>query len=139
MSLEVSILCKICTKCKVEKSIDDYHKNKNKTHSQCKECKNQDRLKYSGTWRDKDIEKRKYLWEYKSQHPCVKCGESDPIVLVFDHLEDFIKEFDIANSNGNLELLKKEISKCQMLCSNCHAKKTAKDFGWYKEFLTEEV
>jgi 5-methylcytosine-specific restriction endonuclease McrA len=30
--------------------------------------------------------------------------------------------------------LKNEIEKCQILCANCHLRKTANDFNWYKEF-----
>jgi len=26
-----------------------------------------------------------------------------------------------------------EINKCVIRCSNCHRKKTAKDFSWYKD------
>lgn len=82
-------------------------------------------------------EVRQFLFEYLSAHKCTDCPESDPIVLTFDHIES--KSFNIAdavNDGYSLENVKKEISKCQVRCFNCHARKTAKQFGWYKDLTS---
>jgi len=63
-------------------------------------------------------------------HAC-PCGETDPRHLEFDHLEN--KERDISRLVAlacSLQRLQKEIAKCQVLCSKCHRRKTAADFGW---------
>lgn len=58
-------------------------------------------------------------------------GESDPIVLEFDHLRD--KSCNVSRmTNANIEKIKEEVAKCRVLCSNCHARETAKKQGWYK-------
>jgi len=54
------------------------------------------------------------------EHPCVDCGERDPLVLEFDHLRD--KCFGIAQGfrDRNWQSILDEIAKCIVLCGNCH-------------------
>ena len=75
---------------------------------------------------------REFVHQYLSEHPCMECGESNPIVLEFDHLED--KDYNISHmiSQGfTIERIQQEISRCQVLCANCHRRKTARDQGWF--------
>ena len=68
----------------------------------------------------------KYIQEYKSKHGCFDCKENYPYwILEFDHLSD--KKFTIAkykNYSTSLEKIKKEIEKCEVVCSNCHKNRT---------------
>jgi hypothetical protein len=72
--------------------------------------------------------------EYLRTHPCVDCGETDPLVLDFDHRDGVEKLETIAylRARGNREVLLREIDKCEVRCSNCHSRRTAKQFGWSK-------
>ena len=77
---------------------------------------------------------RRFLLEYLKTHPCVDCGESDIVVLEFDHLGN--KEIGISvaiRSGWRIARLQKEISKCRVRCANCHKRKTAKQFNWWKD------
>ena len=40
------------------------------------------------------LKRTTYLLDYFLTHPCLDCGETDPVVLEFDHLRD--KEFNVA-------------------------------------------
>jgi len=57
-------------------------------------------------------ERRKYLLN----HPCVDCGESDPVVLTFDHRDQSKKKCRI----NSLHSLRYEAKKCDVRCANCH-------------------
>jgi len=84
------------------------------------------------TSHDYRIYNRIKVWEYLSTHHCVDCGESNPIVLEFDHVKGKKREkvSRLANTHG-WDIVKKEIDKCEVRCSNCHKKKTAKTQNYY--------
>jgi len=69
------------------------------------------------------------VWEYLETHPCVDCGESDPVVLEFDHREGVDKSFNIgAKLSGQVYAgdIAREIRKCDVRCANCHRQRTAR-------------
>jgi len=72
----------------------------------------------------------------KNTYACipVDCGESDPLVLDFDHRDGVDKLGTIAflRARGQRDELFGEIAKCEVRCSNCHQRRTAKQFGWAK-------
>jgi hypothetical protein len=83
-------------------------------------------------------ERTLYLLEFFKTHPCVDCGERDPVVLEFDHLRD--KSFAIGPSlsrRGWQDILD-EMKKCEVVCANCHRRRTAKRRGSLRAVLTEE-
>jgi hypothetical protein len=70
---------------------------------------------------------------YLEDHPCVDCGESNLIVLDFDHLRD--KTDDVANlvaAGRPWSEIETEIAKCQVCCANCHARRTARRISAYR-------
>ncbi len=79
--------------------------------------------------------KRKLLLDYLKDKKCVICKESDPIVLDFDHIDPKTKNNEIGNmmrSGYAWDAIKLEMLKCQIICANCHRRKTAKQNNWYK-------
>jgi len=78
---------------------------------------------------------RRYSYEYLKSHACVDCGEVDPEVLTFDHVRG--KKTDnvsrMVSKGMSIKKIAAEISKCDVRCFNCHARKTARDFNWYKD------
>jgi hypothetical protein len=78
-------------------------------------------------------EKRGFVWDYLKTHPCIDCGEGDPIVLDFDHQGE--KRHNVSYliwSNRSISYIEEEISRCKVRCANCHRRKTAEQFNWYK-------
>jgi hypothetical protein len=41
----------------------------------------------------------------------------------------------LVGSGSSLEVLMTEIAKCNVVCSNCHRKITAKELGWYRAYM----
>lgn len=81
------------------------------------------------------------LVEYLEDKGCVDCGINEPVVLQFDHLPQFTKSFDIGRaitgSTRKWESILEEMAKCEIVCANCHARRTAKRFDWRKHQLAE--
>lgn len=109
---------KICSKCNRNLPITHYHKNgfdKNgnqKYRGYCKDCANTlEKARYR--------KKKQFVEQNKSV--CQKCGENRVYVLDFHHIDKTEKDFTIGKmGKGNLDLIKKEIDKCVVLCANCH-------------------
>ena len=70
---------------------------------------------------------------FLKRHPCVDCGEPDPVVLQFDHVRGSkAREVSLLVSDpASLSTVKEEIKKCKVRCANCHTK-TARRGGWYR-------
>lgn len=67
------------------------------------------------------------LKEYLSAHPCVDCGENDPIVLEFDHVRGVktSEVYNLAVKRGwAWKRVLTEIAKCEVRCANCHRRVT---------------
>lgn len=135
---------KTCNKCNTQKDLSEFQvcsKNKDGYTGMCKPCKrnyDNEYYKKSDTRKSQITENRKearkairrWLWNYLLDNPCVDCGEPDPIVLDFDHIRD--KRGNVSQMlNTSLRVVIEEVNKCEVRCSNCHRRKTAKDFNWY--------
>jgi hypothetical protein len=77
---------------------------------------------------------REYIAKYFATHPCCDCGESDPIVLTFDHVRGKKRGnvSDIVGHGFGLESIKAEIDKCDVLYFNCHSLRTQQHSGSYR-------
>jgi hypothetical protein len=84
------------------------------------------------------LERTLYLLDYFKSHPCVDCGELDPVVLEFDHLRD--KSFTIgqALSRKGWANILAEMEKCEVVCANCHRRRTAVRRGALRAVLTQK-
>jgi hypothetical protein len=74
-------------------------------------------------------ENRLHAIEYLSAHPCVDCGETDIVVLQFDHLrEKKANVTTLINSGAPWAAIEREIAKCEIRCANCHRIETARRY-----------
>lgn len=134
---------KRCCTCKEVKQRSEFNRasaRKDGLQASCREC---NRRYHYDNWerhmaqiraRRRRLRKQAqaFLIGYLRAHPCVDCGETDIVVLEFDHLRD--KRAAISQMIGNQELrtIKAEIEKCDVVCANCHRRRTARRGSWYK-------
>lgn len=54
---------------------------------------------------------------------CQECGEDDPVVLQFHHIDASTKSFTISSKlQCGIDRLRDEARKCILLCANCHTR-----------------
>lgn len=130
---------KLCKGCDLEKPYNDFYTkstNKDGFYTLCKLCSREKygtRQKISNYGSMKKRAERNLLWvlDYFKSNPCVDCGQSNPLVLEFDHKSDKKYKVSVLIGTGqSLETLKKEIVKCDVRCANCHRIRTAHQFNW---------
>src|SRR5881397_3911955 len=114
--------------------------------SRCREClrlygrqryrlsRSRDAIGALSRTRNDRIALRKELDHYLRAHQCVDCGETDALVLEFDHRDGTDKRETVAwfTGKGDRVAVFAEIDKCDVRCANCHHRRTARQFGWTK-------
>lgn len=143
---------KVCSRCREGKPLSEFHfKNKEKgtRNAYCRECTTRygrehyhrnitrERPRRVAYGREKLRKLRAQYFEYLKTHPCVDCGESDPMVLEFDHVcgEKRGEVSTLLNHRINWEGILAEIKKCDVVCANCHRRRTAKQRKWYEDLV----
>lgn len=136
----------ICGRCGATKSPEEFHIRYRETGERltwCRVCmaeckrlwyaRNRDHQKgrVRMNSRRATAENQARAWEYLGRHPCVDCGEADPVVLQFDHVGDKLREVSQMLRRGfTWSLIEAEIGKCEVRCANCHRRKTARERGY---------
>lgn len=140
---------KKCNRCQSTKPIEEFGVRYGKPQPYCKICnkeynrehyqKNKQSYKEDALNRRWQIRRNAldFLMEY-AKTGCTQCGEKDFVVLEFDHIDPSTKKHNISTmvSQGtSIRKLKEELDKCQILCANCHRRKTAEQEDWYVTLL----
>ena len=84
------------------------------------------------------VQRTRFLLEYFASHPCADCGEVDPIVLEFDHLGGKLFDIGTALPCQSWANILAEIEKCEVVCANCHRRRTKRRQGAMRVILSEE-
>jgi hypothetical protein len=139
---------RVCSMCGIEKDIEEFPLRNlftKRRQSYCIDCKS----KMHASWYDRNKEYQKanaakhriesrqnakeYVWNYLLTHPCISCGQSNPVVLEFHHRGGKDKAVtEMVASGYPISRIQAEIDKCDVLCANCHRILTAKERGWFR-------
>jgi hypothetical protein len=137
---------KECRRCGLLKPPEEFSARRYKKQPWCKECNrayaqqyyqaNKPKLKAEliklRTERQKQNEQ--FILDYLAAHPCVDCGETDPVVLEFDHVRGVKRDIisTLVRLGYTHKTLIAEIEKCDVVCANCHRRRTAQIGNFYK-------
>jgi hypothetical protein len=142
---------KVCSTCKLPKLLTEFSVNRSKRdgrQSVCKGCQkvymaSYERVSDPNGWQEPRsvrrrqivAENRQLLWAYLLGHPCVDCGETDIVVLDFDHRSEVPKVENISRmvaAGWPWKRIVAEIAKCDVVCANDHRRRTAQSQSWGK-------
>lgn len=132
-------MTRVCSKCYDRKDIELFPTstcNKDGRKAHCRKCE------------QKRIDKRRLdnklkLLEYLKDKVCIDCGNSNPVVLEFDHREK--KEsrdhsiIVMLQNRLSWNRILDEIAKCDIRCANCHRIKTAKAQNCFKLLSSDKL
>jgi hypothetical protein len=134
---------KRCSKCREVKPLHEFNRLRKANDGRQSYCRDCNKAYHYRNW-DKHMaqirarrvrsrqEAREFIVGYLRDHPCVDCGETDVVVLEFDHLRDKTSNVSNLIGSGQLKRLKREIEKCEVVCANCHRRRTARRGDWYR-------
>ncbi len=133
----------VCNRCHEEKDEEEFNwrfKALGTRQRTCRECQKAQKSDWYA--RNSDTHKanvyqnrtrtsngvREFLYEFLSTHPCVICGETDIRVLEFDHVRGQKRAAigTLLKNGFSIAVIQEEIDKCDVVCANCHKRKTYK-------------
>jgi len=127
---------KRCSKCQAKKPLSAFAKKSGKLQLYCRECNRaysrayyaQDKAKQCARVQRRREYLRSRFFAVRAASKCADCGEADPVVLDFDHRpsEEKLTEVTVLVHNGySWAVIAREIAKCDVVCANCHRRRTA--------------
>lgn len=129
---------KLCKTCNEFKNYDDFYKASKHSDGRqykCKSCDTGARRINQATpeYRKKVYSRRKLMIEklrkIKESVPCFDCNQYyEGYVMQFDHVRG-VKKFNLSRAGTDttsMETIQEEMNKCEIVCANCHARRTWK-------------
>ena len=85
-------------------------------------------------WKIRIRKNRERLFDCLDDEFCADCGETDSRVLQFDHVrgEKRGEVPAMVNSGYGWDTILAEIAKCEIVCANCHTRRTARRGGFWR-------
>lgn len=129
-----------CKDCGREKKVDEFYVSQVVTlrsgesstyySTRCRPCHSKRTRIAERKVKDKNLMR---IWRYLETHPCLECGEDNPLVLSFDHRDRSRKTASLADMMKKAwPVIAKELENCDVRCMNHHTMKTAAELNWFR-------
>jgi hypothetical protein len=128
-----------CSRCSRLRGESSFNRHKGGLQWWCRDCfkgyyeeqRDRHRRRNNALKTARVQEAQAFVLEYLRRHACVDCGQTDPVVLDFDHLNEKRAEISTLVRRGVLRaVLEREIARCEVVCASCHRRRTARRGGW---------
>ncbi len=83
------------------------------------------------------VDRASYLTEFFRLRPCVDCVETDPLVLELDRRESKLFTISKGLRDHNWQAVIDELAKCDVVCANCHRRRTARRGGFARAVVAQ--
>ena len=134
---------KRCSTCKVVKPLDAFNRLRSAKDGRQHACRECNAAYHSANWdrhmgqirarrKRRKAAARAFILDHLRAHPCTDCGETDIVVLEFDHLRDKRANVSSLMSTSEIWRIEEEIAKCEVVCANCHRRRTARRANTYR-------
>lgn len=126
---------KRCPKCDTDLPLSAFNRMKGGHQHWCRDCfrtyfrergqKHRDQSRAARARRGTAA--REHVLAHLRAHPCTDCGEDEILVLEFDHHrgEKLANIAQLVSQAADLGRVKAEIARCEVVCCNCHRRRTA--------------
>jgi hypothetical protein len=130
---------RVCARCKEELPLTAFNNYREGKQYWCRECfrayfrrrgdQHRRQARRSNDARRSAL--RAVVIDHLRSHACVDCGENDARVLEFDHVEPkTMYVAQLVQRGVRPERLLAEIARCEVVCANCHRRRTATRANW---------
>jgi hypothetical protein len=125
---------RLCRPCGRRLPVVDFHRKQ----SACKECRaaymrergELHRRQTRAARERRRAEARRFVLDVLAASRCADCGLADPLVLEFDHLgHKTAGVSSLVHEGYRLERIKAEVACCEVVCANCHRRRTTMRAG----------
>lgn len=129
---------KRCCTCKQVKPLTDFNRLRRAKDGRQPSCRACNAAYHQKNWarhmaqirtrkRERVAEAQARLLDYLAERACSDCSETDLLVLEFDHVRDKSDSISVMVCRGDAwPSILAEIAKCEVVCANCHRRRTAK-------------
>lgn len=145
---------KLCNRCSKLQPLENYnHKGKDKYQSYCKPCSREYGRENYHKNREVNAEKQRVskknrmdaikadIRKLKEDTPCMDCGTQYPFYCMdFDHVngKKTTHISEMVQQGAARWKIFSEVTKCEVVCANCHRKRTFLRAGMSKELEQNE-
>jgi hypothetical protein len=123
-----------CSRCNQLLPMELFNRCGDGRQSWCRRCflgyHDANKAAASGRRRQRHLRACEFVRQYLEHTPCRDCGEASLVVLEFDHVHakrDWVSR--LTARGATLERIQEEIDRCEVVCVNCHRRRSARRGG----------